>query len=156
MHPKKEVIRQKSQEACMNEQGAPERAEKQKKEAYRGWKQGQLDWEEYRETIRVVRNQIRQAKAHIELNLARDIKGNKKNYRYVRDKGKTREDVGPLQKEMGDLITQDMEKAEVLNDFLPPFSLARALTTPPKLRKAKTGAMTMKNHPLQKIRFKTI
>jgi len=25
--------------------------------------------------------------------------------------------VGPLQKELGDLVTQDMEKAEVLNDF---------------------------------------
>ena len=25
--------------------------------------------------------------------------------------------MGPLQKEMGDLVTQDMEKAEVLNDF---------------------------------------
>ncbi|PKU33940.1 rna-directed dna polymerase from mobile element jockey-like [Limosa lapponica baueri] len=37
--------------------------------------------------------------------------------RYVRDKGKTREHVGPLQKERGDLVTQDMEKAEVLNDF---------------------------------------
>ncbi|PKU36054.1 rna-directed dna polymerase from mobile element jockey-like [Limosa lapponica baueri] len=63
-------------------------------------------------------NQIRQAKAQRELNLARDIKDNKKSfYKYVRDKGKTREDVGPLWKETGDLVTQDMEKAEVLNDF---------------------------------------
>ena len=28
--------------------------------------------------------------------------------------------MGPLQKEMGDLVTQDMEKAEVLNDFFVP------------------------------------
>ena len=28
-----------------------------------------------------------------------------------------RENVGPLQNETGDLVTQDMEKAEVLNDF---------------------------------------
>ncbi|PKU36756.1 rna-directed dna polymerase from mobile element jockey- hypothetical protein [Limosa lapponica baueri] len=48
----------------------------------------------------------------------RDIRDNKKNfYRYVRDKGKTREDVGPLRKETGDLVTQDLEKAELLNDF---------------------------------------
>ena len=33
------------------------------------------------------------------------------------DKRKTRENVGPLQKETGDLVTQDMEKAEVLNEF---------------------------------------
>ncbi|PKU49555.1 hypothetical protein llap_108 [Limosa lapponica baueri] len=91
---------------------------KSKKEAYREWKQGEVDWEEYRETVRVARNQMRQAKASIELDLARDIKDNKKNfYKYVRDKGKTREDVGPLQKKTGDLVTQDVEKAEVLNDF---------------------------------------
>jgi len=42
-------------------------------------------------------NQIRKAKALIELNLARDIKGNKKTFcRYVSDKRKTRENVGPL------------------------------------------------------------
>ena len=33
------------------------------------------------------------------------------------DEGKTRENVGPLWKKTGDLVTQDMEKAEVLNDF---------------------------------------
>ena len=62
---------------------------KHKKEAYRGWKQGQVAWEEYREIVRAARDQVRKAK---ELNLARDIKGNKKRfYRYVGDKRKTRE-----------------------------------------------------------------
>ncbi|KAK4832976.1 hypothetical protein QYF61_026802 [Mycteria americana] len=75
---------------------------KHKKEAYRGWKQGQ----------------VRKAKALIELNLARDVKGNKKSfYRYIGDKRKTRENVGHLWKEMGDLVTWDIEKAEVINDF---------------------------------------
>ncbi|GAB0180169.1 mitochondrial enolase superfamily member 1 [Grus japonensis] len=91
---------------------------KQKKEAYRGWKQGQVVWEEYRETVRAAREQIRKAKALIEISLARDVKDNKKSfYRYVSDKRRTRENVGPLQNETGDLVTQDMEKAEVLNDF---------------------------------------
>ncbi|KFV02308.1 hypothetical protein N340_11981, partial [Tauraco erythrolophus] len=91
---------------------------KHKKKAYMGWKQGQVAWEEYREIVRVTRDQIRKAKALIELNLARDIKGNKKGfYRYVSDKKRSRENVGPLQKETGDLATQDMEKAEVLDDF---------------------------------------
>ncbi|PKU38649.1 glycerol kinase [Limosa lapponica baueri] len=87
---------------------------KSKKEAYTGWKQGRVDWEEYRETVPVARKHIRQAKTQTELNLARDIKDNKKNFdKYVRDKGKTREDVGPLRKETGDLVTQEVEKAEV-------------------------------------------
>ncbi|GAB0179431.1 hypothetical protein GRJ2_000408400 [Grus japonensis] len=91
---------------------------KQKKEAYRGWKKGQVAWEEYRETVRAAREQVRKAKALIESSLARDVKDNKKSfYRYVSDKRKMRENVGPLRNETGDLVTQDMEKAEVLNDF---------------------------------------
>ncbi|GAB0208316.1 mitochondrial enolase superfamily member 1 [Grus japonensis] len=91
---------------------------KQKKEAYRGWKQGQVAWEEYRETVRAARDQVRKAKALTEISLARDVKDNKKGfYRYVSEKRRTRENVGPLWNEMGDLVTQDMEKAEVLNDF---------------------------------------
>ena len=54
----------------------------------------------------------------IELNLARDVKGNKKSfYRYISDQRQTRENVGPLRKETGELVSQDTEKAEVLNDF---------------------------------------
>ncbi|KFV00164.1 hypothetical protein N340_13736, partial [Tauraco erythrolophus] len=87
---------------------------KHKKEAYRGWKQGQVAWEEYREIVRATREQVRKTKAQIELNLARDIKGNKKSfYRYISDKRKTKENVDPLWKETGD----HMEKAEVLHDF---------------------------------------
>lgn len=47
------------------------------------------------------------AKTLMELNLARDIKENKKGfYRYVDDKRKTKESVGHLQKEMEELVTQ--------------------------------------------------
>lgn len=38
-------------------------------------------------------------------------------YRYVGDKRKTRENVGPLQKGTGALVTQNIKKAEVLPDF---------------------------------------
>ncbi|GAB0185862.1 mitochondrial enolase superfamily member 1 [Grus japonensis] len=91
---------------------------KQKKEAYREWKQGQVAWEKYRETVRAAGDQVRKAKALIEISLARDVKDNKKSfYRYVSDKRRMRENVSPLRNETGDLVTQDMEKAEVLNDF---------------------------------------
>lgn len=42
------------------------------------------------------------------------------------------ENVDPLQKEIGDLVTWDMEKAEASMMFLPPFSLAGAPATLPK------------------------
>ncbi|GAB0182184.1 mitochondrial enolase superfamily member 1 [Grus japonensis] len=91
---------------------------KQKKEACRGWKQGQVAWEEYRETVRAAREQVKKAKALIEISLAREVKDNKKSfYRCVNEKRRMRENVGPLRNEMDDLVTQDMEKAEVLNDF---------------------------------------
>ncbi|GAB0195030.1 mitochondrial enolase superfamily member 1 [Grus japonensis] len=91
---------------------------KQKKEAFREWKRGRTAWEEYRETVRAARDQVRKAKALIEISLARDVKDDKKSfYRYVSDKRRMRENVGPLQNETGDLVTQDMEKAEVLNNF---------------------------------------
>ncbi|GAB0204307.1 mitochondrial enolase superfamily member 1 [Grus japonensis] len=91
---------------------------KQKKEAYREWKQGQVAWEEYRETVQAAREQVRKAKALIEISLARDVKDNKKSfYRYVSGKRSTRKNVGPLWNEMHELVTQDMEKAEVLNDL---------------------------------------
>ncbi|KAK4821805.1 hypothetical protein QYF61_003834 [Mycteria americana] len=91
---------------------------KHKKEAYRGWKQGQVAWEEYREIVRAARDQLRKAKAPIALNLARDVKGNKESfYRYVSDKRKPRENVGPLWKKMSVRVTQGREKAEVLNNF---------------------------------------
>ncbi|GAB0209787.1 mitochondrial enolase superfamily member 1 [Grus japonensis] len=128
MHPNKEEVRQKHQEAPVDEQGAPGQSEK-KKEAYRGWKQGKVAWEEYRETLRAARDQVRKAKALIELNLARDVKDNKKSfYRYVSDKRRTRENVGPLWNETGDLVTQDMEKAEVLNDFFASVFTSKCLS----------------------------
>ena len=68
--------------------------------------------------LQAARDQVRKAKALIQLNLARDVKGNRKSFcRYIGDKRKTRENVGALQKETGDLVTWDMEKAEVLNNF---------------------------------------
>jgi len=54
---------------------------------------------EYRETVQAARDQVRKAKALTELNLARDIKRNKKSfYRYTSDKRKTRENVESLWK----------------------------------------------------------
>lgn len=51
---------------------------KHKHVAYREWKQGKVAWEEYREIVQTVRDQVRMVKALIELNLAKDINGNKK------------------------------------------------------------------------------
>jgi len=51
-------------------------------------------------------------------NLARDVKNNKKGFfSYISSKRKTREYVGPLLNEVGVLVTEDTDKAELLNAF---------------------------------------
>lgn len=68
--------------------------------------------------------------------------------RYTVDWRKTRENVGPLQKEMQVLVTWDMEKTELFNDFLPQCSLGSAPAALPKLQKAKAETEKMKNQLL--------
>ncbi|PKU46491.1 rna-directed dna polymerase from mobile element jockey- hypothetical protein [Limosa lapponica baueri] len=112
MQANKEEVGQKHQEACMDEQGAPGQSQTQKGslqrvEARTGSLRG------IQRYCQAARDQVRKAKTLIDLNLARDIKGNKKRfYRYVIDKRKTKENVDPLQKEMGDIVTRDIDKAE--------------------------------------------
>lgn len=43
--------------------------------------------------LKAARDWVKKAKALRELNLTRDVNGNKSFYRYVNDKGKTRENV---------------------------------------------------------------
>ena len=60
MHPNKEEVRQKHQEAWMNKELLDKLIHK--KEAYRGWKQGQVAWAEYREIVQAARDQVRKLK----------------------------------------------------------------------------------------------
>ncbi|KAK4815291.1 hypothetical protein QYF61_026196 [Mycteria americana] len=69
---------------------------KGKMEMHRQWKQGQIPWEEHRDTAWLCRDGVRKAKAQLELNLARDAKTNKKGFcRYVGQKRKVKERVPP-------------------------------------------------------------
>ncbi|CAM4575936.1 unnamed protein product [Lepidochelys kempii] len=91
---------------------------KHRKEAYKKWKIGQMTREEYKNIANACRSEIRKAKSHLELQLARDVKSNKKGFfRYVSKKKKVKESMGPLLNEGGNLVTEDMEKANVLNAF---------------------------------------
>ena len=78
---------------------------KGKKKLYEIWKKDMATWEEYRNAVRTCRDAVRKAKAHLELNLVREVKDNKKScgcwffvffFQYVSSKGKTRENVGLL------------------------------------------------------------
>jgi len=87
-----------------------------KRKVHGMWKEGQGTWEEYRNVVKACRVATRKAKAHLELNLVRDVKDNKKSFfRYISSKWKTRDNVGPLLNEVGALVMEDAEKAELLN-----------------------------------------
>jgi len=73
--------------------------------------------------------------------LARDAKNNKKGfYRYVKQKRKVKESVPPLMSKKGNLVPTDEENAEVLNKFLPQFSISSSLITPPQQMDCKMGS----------------
>lgn len=65
--------------------------------------------------------------------------------------------IWALQKEMGDLVTQDVEAVEVLMTTLPQSSPASVPGTVTELQKMKSGTGGVKNFPLkEKIRSETI
>ena len=56
-----------------------------------------VSWEEYRAVVCVCRDRIKKAKAQMELNLARDVKDNKKGfYRHIGRRRQVKESVPPL------------------------------------------------------------
>ncbi|PKU33936.1 glycerol kinase [Limosa lapponica baueri] len=91
------------------------------------WKKGLATWEKYRSIVRVCRDAMRNVKAQLELNMARDVKDNKKGFfKYISSKRKTRENVSSLLNEVGALVTKDAEKAELMNAFFASVFTAKA------------------------------
>ena len=97
-----------------------------KRKVHGMWKEGQATWEEYRNVVRACRDATRKAKAHLELKLARDVRNQKAFFNYISSKRKARGNVGPLLNEEGVLVTEDAEKAELLNAFLASVFSAKA------------------------------
>jgi len=91
------------------------------------WKEGQATWEEYRNFIRACTDAMRKAKVHLELNLERDVKDNKKGFlKYISSKWMIRKNVGLLLKKVSALVLEDTEKAELLNAFFTSVLTAKA------------------------------
>ena len=49
-YPNEQKVSRECKEVCMDKEGAPGKT-KAEKEAYRGWKQGQMIWKEYRNIV---------------------------------------------------------------------------------------------------------
>ncbi|PKU41015.1 rna-directed dna polymerase from mobile element jockey-like [Limosa lapponica baueri] len=90
----------------------------EKRRLYGLWKKGQATQEDYKGGVKLCKEKIRKAKAQLDLDLALDVKNNKKNfYQYINSKRRTRESLHPLLDVGGNVVTTDEEKAEVLNAF---------------------------------------
>ncbi|KAF1606038.1 UNVERIFIED_CONTAM: hypothetical protein FQV16_0004848, partial [Eudyptes robustus] len=91
---------------------------RRKRRVYHLWKKGQATQEEYRDLVRSCREKVRKAKAQLERNLAAVIRDNKKCfYKYINDKKRAKENLHPSLDAGGNIVTEDKEKAEVLNAF---------------------------------------
>ncbi|KAF1534966.1 hypothetical protein FQV19_0007934, partial [Eudyptula minor] len=95
-----------------------QRSQKSGKKIYDLWKTGQATQEDYKDVMKLCREKIRRAKAHLELNLATAVKDNKKCfYNYISIKRRAKENLHPLLDAGGNIATKDEEKVEVLNAF---------------------------------------
>lgn len=84
------------------------------------------------------RDQVRKAKALIELNLASDVKGkNKGFYKCISDTRKTWKNVSPLQKQMGDLVTLGMEAAYIPSEFFASVFICNCVTHTARVAEGK-------------------
>lgn len=102
-----------------------------KKKIYRGWREGQIAWEEYREIVWTARDQVGKLKPWC---LARDGRSKKDRlHRYVGDKRKTRENGGPLEENR----RQASEEGWGALTFFSQSSPSSAPSSLPKSQKAK-------------------
>lgn len=88
-----------------------------KRKVYRLRKEEPATWEEYKAIVRGCRETSRKAKASLELNLARGVKGNRGGFfKYTADKMNNRGNAGPLMSEVRALMTEDTEK--IITEYL--------------------------------------
>jgi len=88
---------------------------------------------------------VGKAKVQLKLKMARDINNcNKRFFRYVNNKQKQKENICLLLNRRGELVTNNAEKAEVLNTFF--VSVFTSTVGPQALGKKKCGLMQTQTH----------
>lgn len=128
VQPREQELKQEWQEVCMDEKGNAENSNVELKHTRAGsrnmWAGRNI--EKYRDIVQVCKATARNAKTYLQLNLVKDVKGNKKGlYRQITSKKKNSEDMDPLINRLGDVVRKDMKRDEVLNVFLASASASK-------------------------------
>jgi len=77
-----------------------------------------IAFEKYKEKQRLCQTIIRTAKRNFEQKIAKNVKNdNKSFFAYVRSKQRTVQKVGPLKNSSGTIVTQDLDAAQLLNNY---------------------------------------
>ena len=113
---------------------------KKKYHAYKRYlvtKQGK-EYEKYIRQRNECTKAIKKAKKKHEKNIAKDCKENpSKFWKYVNDKCKSNVGISSLKDKEGNLVTEDRERAELLNEFFTSVFLTEDLTNLPKVEEAE-------------------
>lgn len=128
VQPREQELKQEWQEVCMDEKGNAENSNVELKHTRAGsrnmWAGRNI--EKYRDIVQVCKATARNAKTYLQLNLVKDVKGNKKGlYRQITSKKKNSEGMDPLINRLGDVVRKDMKRDEVLNVFLASASASK-------------------------------
>ena len=76
------------------------------------------DYANYKEALNLATTEIRKYKRTFKKKLAGNIKNDSKSlYVYVRSKQKVRDNVGPLENNRGNIMSDGFQMAEVLNEY---------------------------------------
>lgn len=82
------------------------------------------------------------------MKLARDVKGNEKGYfKYISSEKMTKETVGLLFKEAGNLVTKDMQKLKLLSAALIWSLPVRSALRPPRSLSLLSKSVEVKYYP---------
>ena len=96
----------------------------------------------YEKTKSVASKEIKAAKVGYEKQVAENIKTNTKAFwNYVQSKTKTRNAVGSLISETGDIVTDGLRKAQMLNNFFTSVFTKEDVTNIPIFESRSNGVM---------------
>lgn len=114
--------------------------------------------QKYPFAVQSCKYEVRKAKTSLELNLARDVNSKKLFYKYMNSKVKTKEGVSLLLIRAGALVTNDTEKTEVLNVFVPQSLSVKGFFRNPKSLRPDTEKVWNKEvlHSVKEVKVRAL